>query len=104
MAPDRFNPTRIGLVFYQHKRLCFDLHGFHDLKERRMLKMRRDYENYLDGTFVPTSNQLKSMIDAGYEFGRFIAVTRSGKPRGNNGHELPDDLSDHHRPEETPSE
>ncbi len=66
--PDRFNPTRFGLVLYQHKRLTFPRHGHLMLQERADNKMSRDYENYLAGTFVPTERQLGKMTDAGYKF------------------------------------
>ena len=66
--PDRFNPTRIGLVLYQHKRLIFPHHGHMMLQGRAEDKMSRDYENYLAGSFVPTERQLFKMADAGYKF------------------------------------
>ena len=47
--PDRFDPTRIGLVFYQHKRLTLSRHGYWDLKKRRDQKMENDYQNYWKG-------------------------------------------------------
>ena len=66
--PDRFNPTRIGIVLYQHKRLTFPRHGYMMLQGRAETKMSRDYRSYLEGSFIPTERQLGKMIDAGYKF------------------------------------
>jgi len=56
--------------------------------------MESDYSNYWKGTFVPILNQLRSMIAEGFQFDSTIVVSNSRKPRDNNGHELPDNLSD----------
>ena len=95
--PDRFNPTRIGLVFYQHKRLTFDRHGHFMLKQKAEEKMSRDYQNHLAGKFVPTENQLIKMTDAGYQFPDKVIVSKSKKARDNHGHEELDDLTDPER-------
>ncbi len=95
--PDRFNPTRIGLVFYQHKRLTFERHGYFMLKQKAKEKMSRDYQNHLAGKFVPTENQLIKMTEAGFQFPDKVIVSKTKKPRGNNGHEEPDDLNDPER-------
>ena len=91
--PDRFNPTRIGLIFYQHKRLNNSQHGFDDLKTRLNAKMAKDYENHLAGTFVPTHRQLLTMLDAGYTFPPTVLISKSRKPRNSQGREIPANLT-----------
>ncbi len=66
--PNRFNPTRIGLVFYQHKKLNLPRHGYLMSKERELLKMRNDYKSYFAGTFVPTERQFMKMTEHGFVF------------------------------------
>ena len=88
--PDRFNPTRIGLVFYQHKRLVFEQHGYFMLRQKAREKMDRDYANYLEEKFVPTERQLMSMTAEGFLFPAKVKVSKSNKPRNSQGHELAD--------------
>jgi len=91
--PDRFNPTRIGLIFYQHKRLNNPRHGFDDLKKRLKVKMSNDFENYLAGTFVPTLRQLESMLEAGYVFPPRVNISKLRKPSYYKRRELLTNLS-----------
>ncbi len=66
--PNRSKPTRIGLVFYQHKKLNQPMHGFLLSKEKAVQKMRNDYKSYFDGTFVPTERQFMKMTEHGFIF------------------------------------
>lgn len=66
--PDRFNPTRIGLVFYQHRSLNLPKHGWEECKEKALEKNLRDYEAWKEGQFVPTARKLQKMREDGFEF------------------------------------
>ena len=80
--PHRQHPTRIGLVFYQHKTLNFPRHGAEAqvrLRERnackraaweaRVVEMNeRDYLAWLTGDFVPTTTRLQLMREVGLPF------------------------------------
>jgi hypothetical protein len=90
--PDRRSPTRIGVVFYQHRGLSHPHHGGAELKRRTRTKMEGYYNNMRNGLFVPTVRQLKVMIDLGFRFPDRILVAAPGKPRDNFGHELPMDV------------
>ena len=79
--PDRFNPTRIGLVFYQHRRLNLEHHGFFASKMKSEQKMDKDFRNYLTGSFVPTERQLAVMTNAGFRFPPVVRMDPAGKPR-----------------------
>eukprot|EP00095_Tigriopus_kingsejongensis_P010881 maker-scaffold86_size395752-snap-gene-2.28 protein:Tk10881 transcript:maker-scaffold86_size395752-snap-gene-2.28-mRNA-1 annotation:"hypothetical protein TcasGA2_TC013798" len=66
--PDRFNPTRIGLVFYQHRALIYPEHGHQEWQARSLEKNFRDYEAWKDGAFIPTHRKLLMMREDGFEF------------------------------------
>ena len=66
--PNRFRPTRIGLVFYQHKNLNHPKHGYENVVERGREKNARDYEAWKEGKFVPTPRKLQMMIEDGFVF------------------------------------
>ena len=91
--PNRFKPTRIGLVFYQHKGLNSEHHGFSASLEKSLQKMQNDFEKYLSGSFVPTERQLIKMLKAGFQFPPMIKLVPPGKPRNSQRKELPYDPS-----------
>ena len=66
--PNRTRPTRIGLVFYQHKNLMFPDHGYEHLRERMREKNGRDYEAWKAGWFKPTVRKLQMMKEDGFLF------------------------------------
>jgi hypothetical protein len=66
--PNIFRPTRIGLVFYQHKNLSFPQHGFLRVQQKSKEKNARDYEAWKAGTFTPTPRKLEMMKEDGFKF------------------------------------
>ena len=76
--PNRFRPTRIGLVFYQHKQLNYPNHGYHRVIQKSREKNARDYEAWKSGTFIPTPRKLQSMKEDGFVFPKNIATVAPG--------------------------
>jgi len=66
--PNRHNPCRIGLVFYQHKNLHFANHGADEFLKKNQIREHRDYIQWLKGCFVPSSTKLGTMQKSGFCF------------------------------------
>ena len=66
--PNRNNPHRIGLVFYQHKNLHHPNHGMEEYQRKRAIREFRDYVQWLKGNYVPTEVKLKAMMESGFVF------------------------------------
>lgn len=64
----RFHPTRIGLVFYQHKQLNFPNHGYTRVIKKCDDKNAWDYEDWKAGKFIPTPSKLNVMKKLGFVF------------------------------------
>merc|ERR1719188_2187290 len=47
--PNRFNPTRIGLVFYQHRNLTYSNHGKEEWRRRYYEEHFKKYEKWANG-------------------------------------------------------
>lgn len=66
--PNRFNPCRIGLVFYQHKNLHYANHGADEFLKKNLIREHRDYIQWLKGCFVPSPTKLGTMQKSGFCF------------------------------------
>merc|ERR1719341_490747 len=66
--PNREEPHRIGLVFYQHKNLHHPSHGAGEFQRKRAIREFRDYVQFLKGNYVPTEAKLRSMVESGFVF------------------------------------
>lgn len=66
--PDRTNPCRIGLVFYQHRSLHYPHHGSEIFVLRREQKEHWRYISWLNGTSAPTEPQQRTLIKSGFVF------------------------------------
>jgi hypothetical protein len=66
--PDRTNPCRIGLVFYQHRGLHYPHHGAEVFIVRRFQKEHWRYISWLEGTGAPTEAQQRTLIKSGFVF------------------------------------
>jgi hypothetical protein len=59
--PDRNRPTRIGLVFYQHRDLDAPRHAHDLVEERKEAINARDYRAMRGGKFMPTPRKVQVM-------------------------------------------
>ena len=76
--PNRYNPTRIGMVFYQHKTLNYPHHGQGVSVVNMRQKNERDYQAWKDGLFVPTQRKLQTMMEQGFKFPDHVATIDAG--------------------------
>merc|ERR1719430_1662005 len=64
--PNREEPHRIGIVFYQHKNLHHPSHGAGEFQRKWAIREFRDYVQLLKGNYVPTEAKLRSMVESGF--------------------------------------
>ena len=57
--PNRLDPTCIGLVFFQHKRLNTPHHGYYQVIKKIKDKNMKDYNSCKAETFISTARKLK---------------------------------------------
>ena len=76
--PDRFNPTRIGLVFYQHRRLTFANHGKQEWDRRSYNADFQRYERWCKGEEMLTEKRVAIMRAAGFKFPDNVATIKWG--------------------------
>ena len=75
-APNKSNPCRIGLVWYQHKNLHFANHGAGESKKKTEKREFRDYINWLKGEWVMTRSQLNKRQKSGYVFPDNVKIVK----------------------------
>ena len=68
IQPDRCNPTRIGLVYYQHVNLHLPGHGAEAVLAGDSRAEHAKYINWLSGQFVSYAGELRTMQASGYIF------------------------------------
>ena len=85
--PNRAAPTRIGLVFYQHRDLHHPEHG--SAVYHRMLTDRQhaSYVGWLAGQWVPAACQKKTLERAGFAFPSQVLL-RASKTRRSQPNQL----------------
>ena len=87
--PNRYKPTRIGLVFYQHKNLMYPQHGYNRVCTKTKEKNERDYELWLAGKFTPTPRKLEMMRADGLQFPDNVKTVPPGTDMLDGDHEKP---------------
>ena len=82
--PDRRDPKRISLVFYQHKNLIYRNHGAQEF-EAKMEKKKEEMDKLIkEGKIEPTPRKRKQMIKEGYVFPDMVEKEAEDLPDGAN--------------------
>ena len=68
LEPSRQQPTRIGLVYYQHHNLHLQDHGATAWRTREYEAQHAKYMKWLRGEFVPYQGEYNTLTNAGYVF------------------------------------
>ena len=71
------NPTRIGMVFYQHTSLNYKDHGNLPHKAMGNAVEHSKYVRWLGRSFVPCSGELHTLKQVGYHFPDGVKVKPS---------------------------
>ena len=77
--PDERDPSRVSLVYYQHRDLNQEGHGFEALRAAEAERQARRYKDIVAGKFRPTLNQLKKVGEAGFELPGQVDVIVDGQ-------------------------
>ena len=76
--PDRFNPTRIGLVFYQHRGLTYANHGKEEWDRRLQWRNFVKYDKWIKGEEILSHKRVNHMRRAGFRFPEKISTVKAG--------------------------
>ena len=82
IQPDRCNPTRIGLVYYQHVNLHLPGHGAEAVLAGDSRAEHAKYINWLSGQFVPYAGELRTMQASGYIFPEGVLLKEKKNTKG----------------------
>jgi len=66
--PNRFAPSRIGLVYYTHHGLHVPMHGERAVIDQDKHNEHNKYLNWLNKVFIPSGGEIKTLKSAGYIF------------------------------------
>ena len=67
-VPNRYNPSRIGMVFYQHANLHFADHGASKEMLQRNEGNHSKYVRWLTGNFVPIRSEVNTLTKVKYSY------------------------------------
>ena len=79
LRPNRHQPVRIGLVFYQHKSLHFPHHGYQEYVRKTEIREFRDYLQIISGNYTPTQHKLNSLTKSGFAFPEGIKTVKGNQ-------------------------
>ena len=75
--PDRAYPTRIGVVFYQHKNLTYPQHGAQEWIRRGRGRAHRNYMLWLVGKLSLTRQKLETFLEMGFPMPQHVVLQKA---------------------------